>query len=554
MVPANRASDARMRARPPAARSGVFLWWVIATVIALFSSPAARSRATRVAAGWLDHLLRLTALRLRDRSRRRVKVQAGVRFPSSAIRGPFVREPNFGGECGCTAIRREPVRDWRVGWITGHRARVIAFTTSVTAILLAAHSLSPVGRSLRTLAEEIASWLSLLWLGAFLPGSLGLIGTLLYRFPSDLDDIRPINRMICWRIVTAGKNIDIVLSTIRRCRSEMAKMPLALYVIEVVIDECRNVALLPEEDVDLRIIVVPREYVTPNNSRFKARALHYALFNSRISDTAWIVHLDEETQPTQSAIKGVCKFICQEEASRRLRVGQGALLYHREWERHPFLTLADNVRTGDDFARFYLQHRFGITIFGLHGSFIVVRNDVEKATDGFDFGPHGDITEDAFWGVKAMQNGLRCAWVDGFLEEQCCLSVVDFLRQRRRWFHGLVKTVLYAPVKLRWRFGIGLNTMLWALAPFAVVYTIFSFFYGVEIPPVVQVLASYSFATYALWYVTGLKANMDEHGIKNFWKLALIQIFLLPVFCVLEGLGVAWGLVSQAKEFEVVKK
>jgi egghead protein (zeste-white 4 protein) len=486
-----------------------------------------------------------------------VKLQAEVKTPSCATRGPFVRELNFRRECGCTAIRREPVRDWRLGWITGHRARVIAFTVSVIAILLAAHSLSPAGRSPRTLDEEIASWASLLWVGALLPGSLGLIGTLLYRFPSDLDDIRPINRMICWRIVTAGKNIDVVLSTIRRCQSEMAKTPLAPYVIEVVIDECWNVALLPVDAVDVRVIVVPREYATPNNSRFKARALHYALLNSQISDTAWIVHLDEETQPTQSAIKGVCKFICQEEASGRLRVGQGALLYHREWERHPFLTLADNVRTGDDFARFYLQHRLGVTLFGLHGSFIVVRNDVENATGGFDFGPHGDITEDAFWAVKAMQNGLRCAWVDGFLEEQSCLSVIDFLRQRRRWFHGLVKTVLYAPVKLRWRSCIGLNTMLWALAPFAVVYTVFSLVYSVEIPPVVQVLASYSFATYALWYVTGLKANMDEHRIKNFWKcvqLALLQIFLLPVFCVLEGLGVAWGLASQAKEFEVVKK
>ena len=468
-----------------------------------------------------------------------------------------MRELNFRREGGGTAIRREPVRDWRLGWITGHRARVVAFVVSVIAILLALHSLSPAGAPPRTVFEEVVSWVSLLWLGALLPGSLGLIGTLLYRFPSDLDDIRPINRMICWRIVTAGKNIDVVLGTIRRCQAEMAKTPLAPYVIEVVIDECENVALLPLEDVDVRVIVVPREYVTPNKSRFKARALHYALFNSQLSETAWIVHLDEETQPTQSAIKGVCKFICQEEASGRLRIGQGALLYHREWERHPFLTLADNVRTGDDFARFYLQHSLGVTLFGLHGSFIVVRNDVEKATGGFDFGPQGDITEDAFWAVKAMQNGLRCAWVDGFLEEQSCLSLIDFLRQRRRWFHGLVKTVLYAPVKLRWRLGLGLNTMLWALAPFAVVYTVFKLFYGVEIPPVVGVLASYSFATFALWYVTGLKANMDEHGIKNFWKrvqLMLLQIFLVPVFCVLEGLGVAWGLASQANGFQVVKK
>ena len=50
---------------------------------------------------------------------------------------------------------------------------------------------------------------------------------------------------------------------------------------------------------------------------------------------------------------------------------------------------------------------------------------------------------------------------------------------------------------------------------------------------------------------------MDEHGIKSFWKrvqLTLLQVLLLPVFCVLEALGVLWGLASQAKGFEVVKK
>jgi egghead protein (zeste-white 4 protein) len=490
-------------------------------------------------------------------SRPRGKSQADIECSSCPVAEPFVRNLNLRRDSGCAAILREPVRDWRLGWVTGHRARVIAFTVCVVALLLGSHSLSRSGRPPGTLSEEMVSWASLLWLGAVLPGSLGLIGTLLYRFPSDLDDIGPIANLICWRIVTAGKNIDVVSSTIRRCQAEMAATPLAPYLIEVVIDECENVALLPVADVDVRVIVVPREYVTPNNSHFKARALHYALLNSRIPETAWLVHLDEETQPTPSAIKGVCKFIRQEEASGRLRIGQGALLYHREWERHPFLTLADNVRTGDDFARFHLQHRLGVTLFGLHGSFIVVRNDVEKATGGFDFGPHGDITEDAFWAVKAMQNGLRCAWVEGFLEEQSCMSIIDFLRQRRRWFHGLVKTVLHAPVKLRWRLGLGLNTMLWSLAPFAVVYTLCKPFIGVAVPPGVRVFASYSFATFAVWYVTGLKANMDEHGVKGFWKrveLTLLQIFLLPVFCVLEGLGVAWGLASQAKGFEVVKK
>ena len=88
-----------------------------------------------------------------------------------------------------TPISREPIRDWRLGWMTGHRARVIVFTASVIAILLASRSLSPPDKPPATLLEEIVSWASLLWLGALLPGSLGLVGTLLLQLPSDLDDI-----------------------------------------------------------------------------------------------------------------------------------------------------------------------------------------------------------------------------------------------------------------------------------------------------------------------------------------------------------------------------
>jgi beta-1,4-mannosyltransferase len=417
--------------------------------------------------------------------------------------------------------------------------------------------LSPVGKPPTTPFDTVWSWASLLWLSGMLPGTVGLLGAFAYRHPTTLDDAQPINRMICWRIVTAGKNIDIVLRTVRRCQNEMAKTPLASYIIEVVMDKCDNVLLLPQHDKDVRIIVVPEDYRTPNSSRFKARALQYALLHSSISDTAWIVHLDEETQPTSSAIKGICNFIRREEQSQELHIGQGGLLYHREWERHPFLTLADTGRTGDDFARFYFQHRLGVTLFGLHGSFIVVRNDIEKATGGFDFGPHGDITEDAFWAVKAMENGLRCAWVEGYLEEQSCMSLLDFLRQRRRWFQGLLKVALYAPVKLRWRLCLGLNTVLWGLAPFAMLFTFGNLFHNVPIAPTIRFLASYSFATFATLYVTGLKANMDEHGIQCWRKRTAVTLWLLlllPVFAAMEGLGVLWAMLSPVNGFQVVKK
>jgi egghead protein (zeste-white 4 protein) len=334
----------------------------------------------------------------------------------------------------------------------------------------------------------------------------------------------------------------------------MAKTPLFPYVIEVVTDTL--VVTLPQPDSDIRYIVVPKDYRTAKNSLYKARALQYAVETSPLPANAWIVHLDEETQLTRSGVKGICDMIREEEASGELRIGQGAILYHRAWERFPFLTLADNVRTGDDFARFHFQHKLGFTIFGLHGSYIVVRNDIEKSI-GFDFGYQGSITEDAFWALLAMQRGYRCRWVEGYLEEQSTQSVGDFVRQRRRWFQGLAKVAIHAPVKLYWRLSIGINTVLWAMAPFALLYTVAHLFFGTATSPIVQFMANFSFASFGVLYLIGLKANLDEYGITGLlvrlrWTVA--QVALLPVFSAMESLGVLAAIFRPVPGFHVVKK
>jgi beta-1,4-mannosyltransferase len=376
----------------------------------------------------------------------------------------------------------------------------------------------------------------------------------MYKHPAHLDHVRPTQKLVSLRIVSRGTNVEALTSTIRRCQKEMARLPLFPYVIEVVTDTLD--IHLPNPNDDLLYITVPKEYRTKKGSLYKARALQYALENSLLPDDAWIVHLDEETHLTISGIKGICAMIQEEETSGTLRIGQGAILYHRNWHKHPFLTLADNVRTGDDFARFHFQHRLGITIFGLHGSYIVVRNDVEKSV-GFDFGPNGSITEDAFWALVAMEHGYRCRWVDGYLEEQSTQSIGDFVKQRRRWFQGLAKVVLFAPVKPIWRVSLGINTILWALAPFASLYTIAHFFYGFPTAPWLHFLANFSFACFGVLYLIGLKANLDEYRIKSMWRRftwTIIQIVLLPAFNAIEGIGVLMAIFRPHPGFHVVKK
>lgn len=404
-----------------------------------------------------------------------------------------------------------------------------------------------------TLPEELWTWGSLLWLGAVIPGIMGLLGMLAFRYPKQ-EHVAPINNLVAWRIVSRGTNSETLMRTIRRCQAEMAKTPLFPYVIEVVTDKACVDIEPPNGDVVH--IVVPAEYETANRTLYKARALQYALERSSLPDKAWIVHLDEETQPTPSGIRGICAMIREEEASGKPRIGQGALLYHRDWRKHPILTLADNVRTGDDFARFHFQHRLGISLFGMHGSYIVVRNDIEKST-GFDFGPHGSITEDAFWAMICMQHGRRCRWVDGYLEEQSTQSIGDFVRQRRRWFQGLAKVAIHAPVELRWRLCLGANTVLWSLAPFAVLYTLGHLVLGFSHEWWIRFFANFSYASFGTLYLTGLRANLDEHGITVWWQRtawALAQVLLLPLFSALESAGILMAFFRPASGFHVVKK
>jgi egghead protein (zeste-white 4 protein) len=400
----------------------------------------------------------------------------------------------------------------------------------------------------------IYAWSSIMWAIPLLSGGLGLIGMLAYKAPPESNKHQqPIPNLVSWRIVSRGTNMEALRSTIHRCRAEMAATPLFPYVIEVVTDTKCD---LGEISSDLRHIVVPMKYQTSKGSLYKARALQYAVENSPLAAEAWIIHLDEETQPTVSGIQGIAEFIREEEASGELRIGQGALLYHRTWRKHFFMTMADMVRTGDDFGRFYVQHKIGLPVFGLHGSYILCRNDVESEV-GFDFGPKGSITEDAFWALIQMQNGRRIRWCHGYLEEQSTQGPMDFMRQRKRWYLGLILVSFFAPVKWRYRFLLAFNTVLWTFTPFALLYTYVHLIFGSVVWGPLGFVANLGFSCYVLLYAMGLRANMDEHRIRrplHRLGLYLTLVSLFPVFSVFEGGGVGMGVLRPSFGFHVVKK
>ena len=407
---------------------------------------------------------------------------------------------------------------------------------------------------------KLVSYGSLFWAMPALPGSLALLGLLAYRglpeekHGSPATDPYPVAcpNEVCFRVVSRGRNVDALRGTVASVRKALESRPLFPYRIEVVTDLPVSLDAGP----DLRHLLVPDSYETPNGSRFKARALHYAIEVSDLPENGWIMHLDEESHVSTAAVVGIRDAIHQEEESGSHRIGQGLILYHRNLETHRFLTLADMIRTGEDLGRFHFQHRLGFTLFGLHGSFILVRNSVERAV-GFDVGPEGSITEDAFWALRQMSMGRRCRWVEGYIVEQSPASIRDFVKQRRRWFSGLVRVVLYAETRLWIRLPLAISTSLWAVSWFAMVYTYINIFTGYTTNAVITFLGDFSFAMYSMSYVLGLFVNLRDRPRLPFRRqfgLYLLQVVLLPLFTMLEAAGVLYALLRPERGFHVIGK
>jgi egghead protein (zeste-white 4 protein) len=440
-----------------------------------------------------------------------------------------------------------------------HRLRVVVLIAlSVTLLYVFQQVLWPHQHTPQSLGGWIWSWLGILWVIPVLPAMFELAGLLTWKAPRQHAQF--IDNLVCFRIVSRGLNVDALRSTIEACQREMKRTPLFLAVIEVIMDSADARHLLPPEDGMIHYIIVPKGYQTPGLSRNKARALNYALWNSYLPKYSWILHCDEETHPTRSSIIGIAAAIREEEERAKLgyrpRIGQGTITYHRDWARHPIFTLSDCIRTGSDLGRLSLSMKIGVPLFGLHGSYILVRNDVEKEL-GFDVGPVGSLTEDAWWGTIAMDKGYRCRWIEGHMAEQCTFKVSDFLNQRRRWFNGMYRTARQAPVRYRWRGVLMTSMYAWSIAPIAWIYTIGHVVFGGYTSPDIRMAANLSLAIYVTTTLVGLRVNMREHGITHLaqkirWALTWL-VFLVP-FSFMEATAVTYAIAKPAKTFHVVKK
>ena len=87
--------------------------------------------------------------------------------------------------------------------------------------------------------------------------------------------------------------------------------------IDVVIEEAcearERIFELCRRSPFIRIVVVPKEYRTPNGTRFKARANHYShelrIADGEAREDVWVLHMDDDTGLAVDSARAMAQFI-----------------------------------------------------------------------------------------------------------------------------------------------------------------------------------------------------------------------------------------------------
>jgi egghead protein (zeste-white 4 protein) len=136
-------------------------------------------------------------------------------------------------------------------------------------------------------------------------------------------------------------------------------------------------------------------------------------------------------------------------------------------------------------------------------------------------------------------------------------SIVDFMKQRRRWFVGLVKVARYAPSSLRHRLPLAAFLLPWGLAWIVPILVAAVLALRLDPPGLSRVGGDLALALYLMHYTIGLKFNLDDHeAISGPRRVAyyVLQLGLMPAFSVLESLSVLYGLAWRRVTFHVIRK
>ncbi|GAA3295399.1 glycosyltransferase [Dactylosporangium vinaceum] len=319
---------------------------------------------------------------------------------------------------------------------------------------------------------------------------------------------------------------------------------------------------LAAEDTRVRVVAVPADYRTPNGTRFKARAAHYAhelrIHEGEARDDVWVLHMDDDTGVGADTALAMARFIEEQRAvgSAGKHLAQGILTYPREYALNRLTWLADSARPAEDVGRFSAWTGSGTPRAGVHGELLLVRASIEAGI-GWDFGPRSLVEDAQFALVFSERHPGRSAWFGGRCYGASPAGLRDFFRQRERWSWGLAALVFNRSLPLRSRLLLGYSVLSWVIGPLqnvAVVLLVGALIADPNTSPTTVLIiplwaVNMAYVVWMYWEGLRVNAGVSGDGRRRWWEPVAV-VALIPVFGLMEGLPGLRGFLRFARREE----
>jgi hypothetical protein len=195
-------------------------------------------------------------------------------------------------------------------------------------------------------------------------------------------------------------------------------------------------------------LVVPGDYATPNDTRLKARGLHYAVEARRAGwnhkpGRTFVVHYDEESVMVPAELRKLLAVL----AATDKKILEGPIYYPLEYTKASVICRAMEANRPIGCFECRQVMEAGVPLH-LHGSNLVIEEEFENSL-GWDIGELDGrpfIAEDYVFGMNAFLQGGSAAfgWHGCVMLEQPPFSVKSAFRQRHRWIFGVLQGMAMA--------------------------------------------------------------------------------------------------------------
>lgn len=345
---------------------------------------------------------------------------------------------------------------------------------------------------------------------------------------------------IIFQVTTKG-NIAIVQETVNRVNQVCNQIDYKKYELWVVTDE--------QETFDgCRTIVVPPCYSC--NAIYKGRALQYAVNlrsnESKSGPDTYIFHLDDESLITKQTL---CSILSYLEADPK-PISEGLIIYPvQEKEKIKISNLMDTLRPFCCFECLELMSS-GNPAY-IHGSNLLVRSDVEEEV-GWSNGK--TLAEDTLFAVKArLKYGSNVfGWHGGVVEEKSPLSLRDLIKQRRRWFYGLLMNLGFFERGEKARQIM--RALIWTSGLISGIASFFAFFIPQYMPFGLRVFFVITSFMWLSSYQIGAYMNGKYLSLKKRVIYHVLALASSVVIGMLECFTPIISILRKPKTFEVINK